>query len=148
MSHEKIMSEAEIIFLALADKTRLRLLNLLRYGEVCVGDLCDVTKISQPNVSRHLAYLKTAGVIASRREGKRIHYYLENPTNHFAENILRNTMQWLQSQDDLKADYEKLIDISQSKESAPHLRIDLGADVFAKENISLKKIKELEVFLL
>jgi ArsR family transcriptional regulator, arsenate/arsenite/antimonite-responsive transcriptional repressor len=61
---------------ALGDPTRLRLLNLLRAGDLCVCYLVEVLGDPQPKVSRHLAYLRRVGLVAGRREGKWIHYSL------------------------------------------------------------------------
>ena len=55
----------ERLFAALADRTRLRLLNLLAGGEVCVCYFVEVLQMNQPNISRHLAYLKSAGIVAA-----------------------------------------------------------------------------------
>jgi ArsR family transcriptional regulator len=56
------------LFAALADSTRLRLLNLMRGREVCVCYLVEILQQSQPKISRHLAYLRNAGVVSARRE--------------------------------------------------------------------------------
>jgi len=64
------------LFAALSDRTRLRLLNLLRDGERCVCDLVEGVDASQPTVSRHLALLRRAGLVDARREGLWIHYQL------------------------------------------------------------------------
>src|SRR5581483_2905296 len=66
----------EQLFKGLADVTRLRILNLLLYGELCVCDIQYVLESSQPNVSRHLTYLKNSGLVQDRREGQRIYYRL------------------------------------------------------------------------
>jgi DNA-binding transcriptional ArsR family regulator len=63
-------------FKGLADQTRLRMLNLLLQGELCGCDIQHVLGLSQPNVSRHLNYLKRAGLVADRREGYRVFYRL------------------------------------------------------------------------
>lgn len=147
MNDENIMSEMEILFLALADKTRLRLLNLLRNGEVCVGALCEVTKISQPNVSRHLAYLKNAGIVTTRRDGKRIHYFIEKPTSSFAKKLLQNTLDQLELQKDMQTDYEKLIDICRLREPSYSLS-NSESNTFADVNVSDRAKEELEIFLL
>jgi ArsR family transcriptional regulator len=68
--------QMEGFFKALADGTRLRILGLLLTGEVCVCDLQESLKIPQPKASRHLAYLRRAGLVATRREGLWIHYRL------------------------------------------------------------------------
>jgi ArsR family transcriptional regulator len=70
------MKEMEQAFKALADATRLRILNLLLHGELCVCDIQFVLDSPQPNVSRHLTYLKNAGLVQDRREGPRIYYSL------------------------------------------------------------------------
>ena len=62
------------LFRAFADPTRLRLLNLLLERELCVCDLCEVLDEIQPKVSRHLAYLRRAGLVTVRRDGKWKHY--------------------------------------------------------------------------
>lgn len=64
----------ENLFAALADRTRLRLLNLMRSGEVCVCFFVEVLDVPQPTISRHLAYLRNNGVVEARREGKWMHY--------------------------------------------------------------------------
>lgn len=69
------------LFQALADRTRLRLLNLLAGGELCVCYLVEILGESQPKISRHLGYLRRAGVVAARRDGKWIHYRLTRPAD-------------------------------------------------------------------
>jgi ArsR family transcriptional regulator, arsenate/arsenite/antimonite-responsive transcriptional repressor len=64
------------VFQALGDETRLRILGLLLTGEVCVCDIHDSLKISQPKASRHLAYLRRAGLVTARRDGLWMHYKL------------------------------------------------------------------------
>ena len=66
----------EALFKALADATRLRILALLVGGEVCVCEIHGALKLPQPTVSRHLAYLRRSGLVATRREGLWIHYRL------------------------------------------------------------------------
>jgi len=59
----------EMMFRALSDRTRLRIVNLLRSGELCVCDLVDILGVAQPKASRHLAYLRRAGLVLARKEG-------------------------------------------------------------------------------
>jgi len=73
------VKELEQYFKALSDVNRLRILNLLLHGELCVCDIHHVLESSQPNVSRHLAYLKNSGLVLDRREGLRIFYRLAEP---------------------------------------------------------------------
>jgi ArsR family transcriptional regulator, arsenate/arsenite/antimonite-responsive transcriptional repressor len=60
----------------LADPTRLRILALLVEGEVCVCEIHDSLRLPQPTVSRHLAYLRNAGLVESRRDATWMHYRL------------------------------------------------------------------------
>src|ERR1700732_1899744 len=73
------MKKLERYFKALADSNRLRILNLLLHGELCVCDIQYVLRASQPNVSRHLSYLKNSGLVLDRRDGSRIFYRLAAP---------------------------------------------------------------------
>jgi len=73
--------ELETLFKALADVTRLRILNLLLAGEVCVCDIHDTLGIQQPKASRHLAYLRASGLVDARKDGQWVHYKLSNSTD-------------------------------------------------------------------
>jgi ArsR family transcriptional regulator len=70
------MEELTIIFKALSDETRLRIIKLLEEGELCVCDITAALGIVQPKVSFHLSALKEAGLIKDRKQGKWIHYSL------------------------------------------------------------------------
>ncbi len=70
------MQDVPQLFKALSDETRLRILGLLLEGELCVCDLVAVLKTPQSTVSRHLAYLRTAGLVNGRRQGIWMHYSL------------------------------------------------------------------------
>jgi len=61
---------------ALADDTRLRIVALLRHGDLCVCHIHAALALSQPHVSRHLAVLRAAGVVEARRKGSWVHYRL------------------------------------------------------------------------
>ena len=69
----------DLLFRALADPTRLRLLNLIADREICVCYFVEILGISQPKISRHLAYLRRAGIVAARRQGRWMHYRLVAP---------------------------------------------------------------------
>ena len=85
----------ELLFKALADPTRLRLIQLLGDEEVCVCSFVETLKTNQPKVSRHLAYLRRAGLVTTRREGKWIHYRLVEPSDPCAAKIVREVREWL-----------------------------------------------------
>lgn len=86
------LEKLEKLFLALSDRTRLRLLNLMRNGEICVCFFTEVLGESQPKVSRHLAYLRNAGLVKARREGKWVHYCIAIPEDPSAAAILEATL--------------------------------------------------------
>ncbi len=79
MSPNQSPSTLENLFKGLADQTRLRILSLLLHGELCVCDIRYVLDSPQPNVSRHLAYLKHSGLVLDRRDGQRMFYRLAHP---------------------------------------------------------------------
>jgi ArsR family transcriptional regulator len=97
-----------LLFKALADTTRLRLINLIGNDEVCVCFFVEVLKIHQPKISRHLAYLRRAGVVAARREGKWIHYRLVEPPEPHAANIFREVRAGLAEDAAMKTDRARL----------------------------------------
>jgi ArsR family transcriptional regulator len=74
----------EQLFQALGDRTRLRLLNLMAAGEVCVCFFVEVLDEPQPKISRHLAYLRSSGLVATRRESKWMHYSITPPEHSAA----------------------------------------------------------------
>src|SRR5436190_20067815 len=79
--------EMESLFKALADATRLRILGLLLTGEVCVCDIHESLKIPQPKASRHLAYLRKAGLVEARREGLWMRYRLADLPDPLLQSI-------------------------------------------------------------
>ncbi len=95
---------AELFFSALADKTRLRLLNLMRDGEVCVCFFAETLGTNNPKISRHLAYLKRADLVSARRDGKWMHYSLQTPSDKNALEVFNSTMKMLESDKQMKAD--------------------------------------------
>lgn len=98
----------EHLFRALADPTRLRLLNLIAGREICVCYFVEILKIGQPKVSRHLAYLRKAGIVAVRRQGKWMHYRLAIPKDEVAASILRETLKHLREKPQMKQDVSRL----------------------------------------
>lgn len=97
-----------LLFTALSDRTRLRLLNLMDGREVCVCYFVEILGQSQPKISRHLAYLRRAGVVAARREGKWVHYRIDAPADSGATKILRETLAVLREDKAMQADLTRL----------------------------------------
>ncbi len=93
-----------LLFAALADRTRLRLLNLMDGREVCVCYFVEVLGQSQPKISRHLAYLRRAGIVSARREGKWMHYKIVFPAHAAAVQILQATLAAIRTEKELIAD--------------------------------------------
>ena len=100
--------QIENLFQALADRTRLRLINLIGESEVCVCFLTEILKTSQPKISRHLAYLRRAQIVAARREGKWMHYRLTEPPDEHAAHVLREVRASLNEHPEFRRDREKL----------------------------------------
>lgn len=96
------------LFAALADPTRLRLLNLMNGREVCVCYFVEILKQGQPKISRHLAYLRRAGIVEARREGKWMHYRIERPEDVRAASILDATLKSFETDRNMKADRVRL----------------------------------------
>mgnify|MGYP003347380314 CR=1 FL=1 len=103
--------DAELFFAALADKTRLRLLNLMRQGEVCVCFMADTLQTNNPKTSRHLSYLKRAGLVSGRREGKWTHYSISPPKDPKAAELLNSTLDLLATDPSMTADRERLDEV-------------------------------------
>jgi ArsR family transcriptional regulator, arsenate/arsenite/antimonite-responsive transcriptional repressor len=94
----------ERLFAGLADRTRLRLLNLMADQEVCVCYFVAVLGAPQPTISRHLAYLRRAGLVEARREGKWMHYRIAAPESPFARQVLDDVRRWLSEDREMRRD--------------------------------------------
>src|ERR1044072_6731604 len=98
-------------FRALADRTRLRMLNLLGDDEVCVCFLTEILNTNQPNISRHLAYLKKAGIVSSCRDGKWMHYRITSPAGRDAEGLLDEVGSGLVQDKKMQRDRKRLVNV-------------------------------------
>ncbi len=98
-------------FAALADRTRLRLLNLMRDGEVCVCFFAETLETNNPKISRHLAYLKRAGMVKSRRDGKWMHYSITTPNDPKAAVIFDSVMRAIELDEEMQADRATLVSV-------------------------------------
>jgi ArsR family transcriptional regulator len=103
--------DMELFFLALADRTRLRLLSLIGEDEVCVCFFVEVLKTNQPKISRHLAYLRRANLVSARRQGKWMHYRITPPTESHARRIFEQVRAWLREDPDMQKDRARLTSI-------------------------------------
>lgn len=103
--------QVEFLFKALADRTRLRLLNLMNTDEICVCFFVEVLKTNQPKISRHLAYLRRAGVVEARRDGKWMHYRIVEPPDPHAARIFSEVRRWLTEDAEMQRDRQRLIKV-------------------------------------
>ena len=113
----------EQLFRALADDTRLRILALLASGEICVCEIHEALGLPQPTVSRHLAYLRRSGLVATRKDGLWVHYKLAMPTHPALAGVMRATLEALSLAPTVTVDRRRLsgvttIPLRQLEESA------------------------------
>ncbi|MET0647828.1 MAG: metalloregulator ArsR/SmtB family transcription factor [Pyrinomonadaceae bacterium] len=113
--------DMELFFAALADRTRLRLINLMALDEICVCFFVEVLGASQPKTSRHLAYLRRAGLVEARREGKWVHYGLAQPADERAARVFREVLAWLAEEPGMRRDRQALAKVC----CAPQLPVQL-----------------------
>jgi ArsR family transcriptional regulator, arsenate/arsenite/antimonite-responsive transcriptional repressor len=113
--------DRELFFRALADKTRLRIINLIGEQEVCVCFFVEILKTNQPKISRHLAYLRRAGIVTARREGIWMHYRIATPKDENAARVLQEVRQWLSNDSLMQQDRQRLFKIC----CAPQLPVQL-----------------------
>lgn len=152
MNVENALADIETFFMALADKTRLRLLNLMRNEEVCVCFFTEVLGDSQPKISRHLAYLRNAGIVEARRDGKWMHYSITPPTDEGGRRVLNDLFEWLDSREEMRRDREKytkvcctpemLVQIARTPITFISANADMSGEAVAPSH------NELEEFLL
>ena len=93
---------------ALEDPTRLRLLNLISDQEICVCYFVEALQLDQPKISRHLAYLRKAGLVGTRKQGKWVYYKITFPSDPGAARILREILKWAAQEPDSKRDSARL----------------------------------------
>lgn len=84
-----VLADLDALFKAFADPTRLRVLNVLAAGELCVCDVVEILAIPQPTVSRNLGILRAAGLVDVTREWKFAHYRLAQPGDSATRKLIR-----------------------------------------------------------
>jgi ArsR family transcriptional regulator len=104
MNPENLLAGTASLFLALGDKTRLRLLNLMRDREICVSSFTGTLGHSQPLISRHLAYLRNSGLVEARRDGKWMHYRVAAGLDENTNRLLAELFKWMENQEGLRLD--------------------------------------------
>lgn len=97
------LSDSAQLFKALGDETRLRILGLLRHGELCVCDIMEVLKLPQSTASRHLAYLRNSSWISGARRGKWMYYRLRENTRN--QSVSQGIIEYLSSMPQIREDH-------------------------------------------
>jgi len=113
--------DMELLFRALADRTRLRLLNLMGEDEVCVCFFVEILELSQPKISRHLAYLRRAGIVASRRQATWMHYRIVRPADEDAARVLDDVRAWVAKDPTMRKERDRLVEVCCAPELPAHL---------------------------
>jgi ArsR family transcriptional regulator len=121
MSKSARTFDKDLFFRALADRTRLRLLHLMGEDEVCVCFFVEILKTNQPKISRHLAYLRRAGIVGARRQGPWMHYRIVEPPDGDAARVLKDTLAWLGNDREMQRDRERLVKVC----CAPQLPVSI-----------------------
>lgn len=113
--------DKDLFFRALADRTRLRVLHLMGDDEVCVCFFVEILRTNQPKISRHLAYLRRAGIVGARRQGPWMHYRIVEPSDPDAAQVLKDVLAWLANDHEMRRDRERLVKVC----CAPQLPISI-----------------------
>ena len=111
MSQKNNEFNLELFFSALADRTRLRILNLMGEDEICVCFFVEVLETNQPKISRHLAYLRRAGIVTTRKEGLWMHYRIKEPKTEDAARIWRDVRIYLSNDKEMQKDRKRLVKV-------------------------------------
>ena len=105
------MREFITLFRALSDGTRLRIVKLLENGELCVCHLMEILEMSQSRISRHMGLLKNAGLVNDRREGRWVHYSLNEETHKPGRaELIRLLQGWIEEEAVVAADRRRLVE--------------------------------------
>ena len=105
---DRKLATLETIFKALADQTRLRIIGLLLSGEICVCHIHESLGLPQPTVSRHLAYLRNAGLVVSHKDGLWVHYQMADLSDPVMKTLLDAVAHALGHLDSGKRDHKRL----------------------------------------
>jgi ArsR family transcriptional regulator len=109
MTKESKSAGIELLFKALADRTRLRIINLMGQGEICVCFFVEVLQVKQSRISRHLAYLRNAGLVKARREGKWMHYGISDVSDPDVAHVFGEVRACLGRDSEMQRDRERLL---------------------------------------
>lgn len=113
------LGSTDSMFRAFSDRTRLRILHVLQGGELCVGDIVEILQAPQPRVSRHLAYLRKAGLVTVRKSGLWSHYSLASAKTPFHRKLLECLAKCFGEVPELQADSARAAKIRKSGGCCP-----------------------------
>jgi ArsR family transcriptional regulator, arsenate/arsenite/antimonite-responsive transcriptional repressor len=112
-------SSVDLMFRAFSDRTRLRILSLLRKREFCVGDIVEILQVPQPRISRHLAYLRKAGLVMVRKAGLWSYYSLTPAEAAFHKKLLSCLGNCFSEVPQIQADQARAVKIKNSGGCCP-----------------------------
>ena len=113
-------NQVNLMFRAFSDRTRLRILHLLLDGELCVGDLVAILQVPQPTASRHLAYLRKAGLVIARKNGLWNFYKLASANTPFHRDLVKCLRSCFQDVPEIAADTKRAAKVRKSGGCCPH----------------------------
>jgi ArsR family transcriptional regulator len=116
----KAETQVNLMFRAFSDRTRLRILRLLLDGELCVGDIITVIQVPQPTASRHLAYLRKAGLVHTRKNGLWNHYRIAPAETRFQRDLIKCLQSCFQDVPELAADERRAAQLRKKGGCCPH----------------------------
>lgn len=108
------IKKARQILKSFADDTRLRIINLLNKQRLNVTELCEILRVSQSNLSKHLARLRLTGVVSDQREGLNVYYSLRIPENKAHKELIDAITEGLSELEAFKRDLEKLKELKKT----------------------------------
>ena len=112
-------NQTDMMFRAFSDRTRLRILYLLRDGECCVGDVVEILGIEQPSASRHLAYLRKAGLVSVRKAGLWSYYSLAPARMPFHAKLLECLACCFSEVPEIRADQDRARQVKEAGGCCP-----------------------------
>lgn len=115
----EVLGNADLMFRAFSDRTRLRVLHVLLGGELCVGDIVEILQAPQPRISRHLAYLRKANLVLVRKSGLWSHYCLAPAKTPFHKKLLECLAKCFGEVPELQADSSRAATIRKSGGCCP-----------------------------
>jgi len=126
-------TSVDLMFRAFSDRTRLRVLSLLRSRELCVGDIVEILQVPQPRISRHLAYLRKAELVTVRKAGLWSYYSLSPAETAFHKKLLSCLGNCFSEVPQIQADLARAAQIKKSggccPSSKPTLSVGTGPAV-------------------